>query len=111
MPSRWTGPVRTPTWRASGRRSAWAPRDGLTRVRTKSGQQRARSDAFKAAEREPEQTGRVVMDPKTGLLLDRLDAYLDDVDAESGESSIDRVLRRPWRTLDHLKSGDEDVRT
>src|SRR4051812_14346890 len=47
---------------------------------------------------------------KTDVLLARLDAFLD-VREDADETAIDRVLRRPWRTLDHLKSGDEDVRT
>lgn len=49
------------------------------------------------------------MDAKTEVLLARLEAFLEADGLD--ESPIDRVLRRPWRTLDHLKSGDEDVRT
>lgn len=52
------------------------------------------------------------MDEKANVLLARLDAFLDVREADAtDETPIERVLRRPWRTLDHLKSGDEDVRT
>src|SRR4051794_27486048 len=46
----------------------------------------------------------------TSALLARLDAFLDTGDASEG-TPVERVLRTPWRTLEHIESADEDVRT
>jgi hypothetical protein len=46
-------------------------------------------------------------------LLARLDVFLsvDDLEADASSPAVERVLRRPWRTLEHLRTAGTDVRT